>query len=321
MKPYETATGKLFNSDKIAKDIFEYVTSNHIGNELSYDFQNQGFLFYFITGKNEEEKALPTFDFPIYFKNIRNQEGVAIDIRPYVVNVNKHEFISLKEVLRDRNAVNFLLLTAYLPIRLEEDDLIFRPILPNIMLAFATIIVNAVNRITQLPVMDKFAIEIASSIYTYHMFFPENNLKDEVDKLTALISKVRLSLPMDKRLLKDQIEQIVNSITEDLTGLKLLGNLLSSATPEDMRAIVNIEAICRVFDNSWYGPGGTRAIYIALESLTTFIALVYACGASNMYKSSKVAVALDANKRAIDLAYVVNYINNNLVKKDLEFLF
>ena len=320
MKPYETSTGKLFNSDKVAKDVLAYITSEHITDELGYDYKDSGYNFVFITGKNELEKELPVFDFPLFFKNIRNVPTIAIDIRPYVVNA-KQPFTSLKEILRDRNAVNFLILTAYLSIKFEEDELALRPILHHILIAFSTLIVNAINRITQLPLPDKVGVEIASSIYAYAMFYPENDLKDETDKLTALLSKSKLTFPIDKRLLKDQIEQIVSGVTEPVTGLKLLSNLLNTSVPEDMRAIVNIEAICKVFDNSWYGPGSTRAVYISLESLPTFMAMVYACGASNMYKSSKIAIALDANKRAIDLPAVVSYINNTLVKRDLESLF
>lgn len=321
IKPYETRTGKLVNTSKIEQDLIRYITEEHINDEISYEYKDQGYKWYFITGRNPEEKQLPFFDFPIFFSNIRHQPSIAIDVRPYVVNV-KQPFDTLASVLRDRYAVNFKILQAYITYRVDEDEGSIRPIIPNIMCAFSAIISNAVNRITQLPAPDRIGIEIASSIYAYHMFYPANDLEDDVERLTAILAKSKLSFPIDKRLLRDQVETIItHANVKGLDGMKVLEQLLSAAIAEDMRGIVNFDTICKMLDNAWYGPGSTKAIYVALESVGTLVAMIYSCGASQMYKSSKIAIALDAKKRQIDMDQIVHYINNVLVKGDLEKLF
>ena len=47
------------------------------------------------------------------------------------------------------------------------------------------------------------------------------------------------------------------------------------------------------------------------------IALLYAIGASNMFKSSKIAAIVEAKKRNINVDDLVHYLNNTFIKKEV----
>ena len=93
--------------------------------------------------------------------------------------------------------------------------------------------------------------------------------------------------------------------------------MIDSLLPTDVSEIISINAIFSILDNSWYGPGSTRSVYIGFESAPMLIALIYAVGASTMFKSSKIAAIMEAKRRNINIDEVVHYLNNSFVKREL----
>lgn len=316
-QPYETLTGKLVNTSLITNSILRYITGTG-GVDLSYGFPIAGYETIYITGKNKEEKDMLVWDFPLLFKDVRNRLCVAIDLRPYVVNVNK-PFESLSEIARDKTAITLLQVLAAVTEKVNQDVNYIKPILANISTAFASIILSAVNRITALNAIDKVNIEIASHIYTHIQMYPNNNVREDSERIVNFLHKVKLSAPLDRRTLQVRVDSILanKNLDNKLISFSLLGELLRGSIPEDMSSVVNMDAITNMLNNSWFGPGSTKATYIALEYIPMLVAMVYSCATSGLYKNTKIGLAIENSKRYIRLDEVENFIFNNIVKKEL----
>lgn len=316
-QPYETLTGKLVNTSLITNSILRYITGTG-GQDLSYGFPIAGYETIYITGKNKEEKDMLVWDFPLLFKDVRNRLCVAIDLRPYVVNANK-PFESLSEIARDKTAITLLQVLAAVTEKVNNDVNYIKPILANISTAFTAIILSAVNRITALNAIDNVNIEIACHIYIHMQMYPNNNIRDDAERIVNFLHKVRLSAPLDRRTLQVRVDSILSNekLNNKLISFSLLGELLRGSLPEDMSSVVNMDAITNMLNNSWFGPGSTKATYIAIEYLPMLIAMVYSCATSGLYKNTKVGLAIENSKRYIRLDEVENFIFNNIVKKEL----
>lgn len=317
LKPYDTTTGKLINAKPIVSAIMDYIVRNGIKEELAYEFYLGDVELYIITGKNEEEKLLPVFDQPLFFKNIRNQPSIALDFRPYVnYAMIKNGFVNLRDVMRDKNSGNFLLLLALLYLRTENGVSDIKPIMTHTITALSLITSAAVSKTTVLNAPDKVSLEIAAAIYGYKLFFPNNVINEDVEKIVGALSKIKFSFPIDRRILMEKVRE-ASTINKDLEGLNLLKGLIDLLLPSDISELITTNSIFSVLDNSWYGPGATRSVYIGFESVPMLIALLYAIGASTMFKSSKIAAIVEAKKRNINVDDLVHYLNNTFVKKEV----
>lgn len=317
LKPYETTTGKLVNTKPLINAVLEYITRNSIGDELAYEFYQGDVEVYIITGKNEEEKLIPVFEQPLYFKNIRNKPSVAIDLRPYINHsLIKQDFTNLRDVVRDKHSANFLILSALLSLKLEVNNSELRPILVNVISALTSIVAAAVSKISVISLPDKVNIEIATAIYAYTLFYPGNNVSDDAERIANALTKVKFSFPIDKKSLIEKVKQVEEGDFSNQYGLTLLENLIKFYTPEDINNIITINSIFSILDNGWYGPGGARTVFIAFECLPVLVSLLYAVGASTMFKSSKIATVIEVNRRKINLDEIVNYLNNVVIKKE-----
>ena len=319
LKPYETTTGRLTNTKPIVDALLNYITKNSLTDELAYEFYQGDVEIYIITGKNEDEKELPVFNQPVFFRNIRNKESVAIDLRPYVnQNAVKGDFTKLIEVIRDKHSANFLILSMLLLIKTEVSTVDLKPIMGNVISSLVFILSNSVRRISVLNAIDVVNLEIAIAIYGYALFNPDNKLVDDIERITNIISKLKLSFPIDRRTLQEKVSLLAEHEDKlSIVGIPLLKNLIEIYLPEDARAVVNVDAIFSILENGWYGPDGSKSIYIAIESMPVLVALVYSMTASTMFKNSKLASILDKEKNKIGTNDFLKYMQGTYIKKEL----
>lgn len=318
-KPYETTAGSLINTDAIIKKLNEFITTQQVGDTIAYEFYQGDIGMYILTGKTEEEKQLPLFDFPIFFKNTRNKDSIAIDLRPYVNNtLIKEPFSELVSVMRDKYSANFVIFTALLANKLDIDISIIKPIQNNIITAFVCIMSNALNRVMPLDPISKTRIDLAIGLYAYTLIYPDKDYKEDIVRVTNTLSNCKLTLTAEKNTIGKVIEELLDKADSSKIGsISYLMDLFKVALPEDLHDIINVDAIYTSLSNGWFGPGGTTAIYISFESISTFISLVYSCINSRMFSKSKVGTIINDNRRKIDIAVVDNYITNILLKKEL----
>ena len=174
--------------------------------------------------------------------------------------------------------------------------------------ALSLITSAAVSKTTVLNAPDKVSLEIATAIYGYKLFFPNNAISEDVEKIVGALSKIKFSFPIDRRILMEKVRE-ASTINKDLEGLNLLKGIIDLLLPSDISELITTNSIFSVLDNSWYGPGATRSVYIGFESVPI--------GASTMFTSSKIAAIVEAKKRNINVDDLVHYLNNTFVKKEV----
>lgn len=314
-QPYDTNTGKLTKVSVITNNILKYITQNS-NEDFTYDYPIGGLQTYYIIGKNKDEKDLLIWDFPIFFKDVRNRLSVVINLRPYVVNADK-PFTDLKDIIRDKNAVMFQLVLAYLSNKQNEDINFIKPILPNIAMGFTAMILAAIRRISNLPPDAKANVEIACLTYVHYLYNIDIKLEDDVERITNFVSKVRLSYPFDKKTIRAIVDRITIFDRDTDDNFSVLGKLLKNSLPADMRDVVNLDAIISMLENGWFGPGSNKSIFIAMEYLPMLATLVYSCSSTSLYKNTKIGQALEVEKRRIGLDEVNNFIFNRVIKHEI----
>lgn len=318
LKPYETTTGKMTNTTSIVNELNKFLVEEQIAEDLSYEFYNGDTDIYIITGCTDAEKSLPTFEFPIYFQNVRRKDSVAIDLRPYVASNKLVNFKEIKDIVKDKYSANFLIFSMLLGIRFNYSTQELKPISTNLITAFSMIISNSVTKMLTITPVDRLYLEIATSVYCYTLLFPENNILDDEERIINIINNCKLTYPTDKKIIKERFNLLHNNPEiVKLYGIPLLTELLKTMLPEDLVNIVTIQGLYSTLSNSWFGPGGSKSIYIGLESMVVFIPLVYSCIESSMFKNTIISRIIDSNKRKIDTNNINNYISNVLTKKDL----
>ena len=199
-------------------------------------------------------------------------------------------------------------------IKTEVNTVDLKPIMGNIISSLVFILSNSVRRISVLNAIDVVNLEIAIAIYGYALFNPDNKLVDDIERITNVISKLKLSFPIDRRTLQEKVSLLAEHEDKlSIVGIPLLKNLVEIYLPEDARAVVNVDAIFSILENGWYGPDGSKSIYIAIESMP----LVYSMTATTMFKNSKLAAILDKEKNKIGVNDFLKYMQGTYIKKEL----
>lgn len=318
-KPYETTAGSLIDTNAIIKKVNEFITLTQVGDSIAYEFYQGDVGMYIITGKNDKEKELPLFDFPLFFKDVRGKSSIAIDLRPYVNStLIKEPFDKLETVMRDKYSANFVIFIALLANRLDIDVNDIKPIQNNIITAFVAIMSNALNRVMPLDPISRTRIDLAIGLYAYTLIYPNKNYLDDIVRVSNTLGNCKLTLTAEKNTIGKVIEELLTKVDSTKQGnITYLMDLFKVALPEDLHDVINVDAIYTSLSNGWFGPGNTTAIYISFESISVFISLVYSCINSRMFMKSKVGTIINDNKRKIDIAHIDNYITNILLKKEL----
>lgn len=314
-QPYDTNTGKMTKVSVITNNVVKYITQNS-NEDFSYGYPIGGLQTYYIIGKNRDEKDLLIWDFPLFFKDVRNRPSVAINLRPYVVNADK-PFTTLKDIVRDKNGVVFQQVLAYLSNKQNEDIHFIKPILDNIGMGFVAIIQAAVKRITTLTPQDKASVEIACLTYIHYLHNINVKLEDDTERISNFVSKARLSYPYDKKQIRKLVEEItiLGNMTDN--NFEVLSKLLRNALPGDMGEVVNLDVVINMLDNGWFGPGSNKSIFIGFEYLPMLTTLLYSCSSTTLYKNTKIGVALEADKRRVDLPAIESFIFNRVIKHEI----
>ena len=321
LSPYETVACKLISISSLEATYKKFIT-NVREEDLSYELYQGVPAIYFITGKTEEEKTLPILDFPLELETLRREPALVIDIRPYVNTVKlKDDFNRLSDIVRDKYAVNFLTLMGLLVYRMKLEGTILRPVQSTLITAFVSLCSAAIKKQSFLPPIDTLNVEIAIAIYAYRLLNPAINMADDSDRISTILSNCKYSLPVTAKQVKDTAEKLINTVNSStVTGITYFKELLLESVSEDVKHNVDINVIYSALTNSWYGPGNTTAVYAALESMPVFTALMYSSISSSMYKRTKIAQVIDANKKKIDVVGFLKYMDTTVIQNEFKGL-
>ena len=303
--PYNTGYGSLLNVKPIKDKILKYLIDADNDN-LNYEYTNMdNHRLVIITGKNDSEKELPIWTFPMLLETISGDKVVAIDIRKYVKNVTE-DIMYISDIVKDKGSVDFLILAARLVGELDEGNYgIIKNIERSIVTAFSIWISDSLNSAVMLNPVEKVKLEVICAVYGYRMFMSESIERSDIEVLKAKISKTKLSLPMSIKTVGDIIDKLdykIDTLDDLVKNIKL-------GLDSEKLEVINKNVMLSTLSSSWYGVGAGETVMIAVENLPLLVSMIYSAMENKSYKRNKIATILNRNNRKIDGKTMINSIN------------
>lgn len=310
LDPYETSYGKLINKARLIKEVRDYVLTS--SNPLNYEYKtNNDSEIAFITGCIKEEENLPLFDHPLIFKNIKDTDVVAVDLRKFLKN-EKEQPLELQSIVRDGAGYSFSVLRGLLTADfLAHEYGNLRQCYGSISMALAHLVSSLIDHTIKLNPEEKLYVEVGVAFYANLLFIDAKDFDDLKPNLIARVSNFRYSLAVTKTIVNKILENVGN-VDQDINGLL---TVIKQVLPEEKSTLVNDTVLVNLLSNVWYGPGGTETVVIGLEHMPTWIAVVFVSLAEMSYKRSRLSTTFNKYSKSIDPKDFVKNIENYIKEK------
>lgn len=294
LSPYASTYGQLINSTKVIKEVQDYLIATHAVN-LNYEFKEENHShLVFITGFSKEEQALPVFEHPVVFKNLRNEMTTVVDLRQYIVKSQDQPVHILSE-MRDKNAGLFVILRGLFTYNFVNENLgVFKSINKTITAGFGLLISNIINMMVSLDPLEKINVELVAGHYINVMMSTSDD--SDKDAISARLANTKFSLQVSQR----NVLHVLDMINLDVAKFDDLVENIKSVLPESKKNLITTSVIINALSSYWYGPGRTETMVIGLEHVPTWIALIISATTDASYKHSKLATVLSKYSKQIE---------------------
>jgi len=297
--PYKTTYGRILNASKLSEELVRYLTTADIDN-LGYEYDNRmDVKVAFITGYNEEERELPVIGHPIIVV-ARGITVIVSDLRQFVKKSDEQP-LDIADIVKDTNSSDFIvirtLLTRDFVAKGASDfGLISKPM----STAFGIWITSLVDTMVGLDPVESLKVETVSSLYANSLFFRDiPDVKDNLDTIINRTSTGKQVYKLDKKIITSTLLEVSEMITE-YKGMELLIALITEVLPDEKSRFVNVNGFSTLTANVWYGPGGGETSIIALENMSTWMAMVYSGLTNRSYSKTRIGMLLKKYNRVID---------------------
>lgn len=291
---YSGTLGTFFNKDEVVFKLNTLI-SNTPGS-LSYEILEDRTKVVIITGADENENEIPSFQHPIIFNTVRGGQAVAVDMRPFM-KANLANMISIREKLQDKYNGMFMLYRLILTKLLLDGERYWLGALHNpTMLSFSSILKTLVS-VLLFDESVKEPIEVASKLH-----FVSMDMNEEVKDKTKIIEL----LPRDDvtKILKGDLSYIYNKILDG--SFVLPSTTIGSLTTNIREAINNKRAegitpdlLIQTISRGFYSLD-SRDIAIAItEDKPTLAALLYMVITESINNKSTFKKVIHNNSRFI----------------------
>jgi len=312
LNPYDTSYGSLISIDKTIEDLKKFIAIKR-SDVLNYEYRNtENVKFIFVTGKDEYEKELPYWEHPLVFKDMDGVYAICTDLRKYVT-IKDDDFISLEEVIRDKNSVEFLIARSIVISDFIEKNIgTYKIYFNDIAGSFSVWLSSAINNIVALSPIEKVEVEIALNFYYHSLFYNEWN-EDVIESISGNISHTKLSMPVNMKLVKS----ISSKLPEEVIGIQSMAEFIKAVLPENKQLLIDDTAILNTITNAWYGPGNSETIIMSLEHAPTWMALLYINVENKSFKRTRIAMMLDKYKRKFKFDNYIKKIDEVIENKKM----
>lgn len=313
---YSTSYGKLLNISKAQSELKKFIITSPNKN-LNYEYRcNPTSRLVVISGSTLEEKELTIFNFPLMFKDIKDENVIAVDVRKYVKPTNDYP-LNLSEIVKDKAGFNFLINTALIMSDFNNQDFgEYRKLYESITASYALFVSYVVNFLIPLNPLEKLYVETAVCYYANVLLTPCNiqELSEYNGSIIARISHTKLSLPLNKKT----IDEITPKLPITDASITTLINVIKSVLPEEKAELIEEAPFINHMSNMWYGPGGNEALIIGLDNIAVWISLVNSCLSDTTYKKSRFSNILEKHSRNIDAKNFIKNIELIIKSKTME---
>ena len=317
---YSTSYGKLLKVKPTEQKILEYLIKTDNTN-LNYEFKQEGNVnLVYITGCDDLERDIPSFDHPI-ITNYRNKDIVVTDVRKYITK-QENQPLSLLDVARDLGNLKFCILNSLIiSDLLNEKYSKYKPYTKTIGSGFGFFISHTLDMIIRLNPIEKVNVEVCSAYFMLHKLYdPKEFSNPESYKyiqssILAVLTRSKYSIPLQPNV----IEGIIGRV-EDIEYTGTIDNLivyLSKLLDNGKEKMLNRQILVNAVSNMWFGHGGSESILISLEHIPTWMSLLYTIESNSMFKKTRLASIISKHGSQIGLKEYVSLIEKDIKEKEI----
>ena len=311
LAPYDTIYGKLTKTNLLVKEIEDYVIGKDT-RSLGYEYGDGSKDAYvvFITGKNDDEKAMPSWEHPILIKDRKHNTMVVSDIRKYVSGDDRME--NIHDTANSNTGLEFVILRALITRDfLNEEIGEFNNIRIGACAGFVGLVLACITHTIRLDMEDELAVRVAVTYYYNSLLYPIDEREKRKDRIIARTINGAYPGKISTR----DLEYILNKVDTKINDIDSLVSIIKCVVKETTRRYIERDSLIAGLTGMWFGHGVAGTLTIALEHMPTWIAVLLSNLDNRSYKKTKLYGIIEANKKAINpnelIKFKEQYIKHN----------
>jgi len=314
---YSGTLGAFIDKDKIVNSINEYIVN--ADDNLNYEFIEDRIRLVIITGKNNEEMELPNWDHPIVFTNVRHQETVAIDLRPYMKG-KLDDIINVKDKLQDKyNGTIQLYRLVFTKLMIENETFWLKNIKYNLMEMLA----NIMSTTTAMTLYDKSVTDVVKVVTKIHLQSiidggAKQNLQDLVMKLPNedINNLIKKDLKNEYAIMSFKAGS--NDFILPSTTIGSLVNNIKVVLDSDRTKGLTTDIYLQALSRGFYSVNSKDLAIAMLEDIPSLIAVMTMVITEGINSKSNFRKIIDANKRTTKPKEFTKIIINAYERESIE---
>jgi len=267
---YTGTLGAFFNREKV-----EYGLNTVLANvdgSLSYEVAEDRVRVIILTGANDIEKEVPTFQHPIIFETVKGDRAVACDLRPFMKS-NLENIITVRDKLADKyNGMLQLYRLILTKLLVEDEGYWLGALNDHLRESFSTIIKTVISVLTYNESV-KRPVEIVSDLHYASV---------DIDKDISDKSKILELLPRDDTsdLLRGDYTYIYRKILDGdlILPSRTIGSLTNNIINvlDSKRASgINVDILVKSLSAGFFSLDRKGIAIAMVEDKPTLAALLY----------------------------------------------
>lgn len=299
MKPdiYGGTAGTLVDIDKITYNLSKYIIEH--GGRLNYEVLEDRSKIVIITGKNEQERELPTWGHPLVFKH-NNQQCIAMDFRAYMKS-NLTDITTIRECMLDKyNATLQLQRLVFTKLLVDEKD-DWVPYVKNGMSEIFGTLISNVTSTTLLDTSIKDSVSIVAKLHVLSLIMDEDSTIDHLlmklpktdnnflysEEGKQLVARIKSMSKRDEMYFPSTtIGELVNNIQA----------IISSDRANGLTSDIYVQLLSR----SVYSLDGNGIALAMIEDLPTLLSITIMAMTESINSKGSFRKIIDGNKYKID---------------------
>lgn len=281
---YDTTIGISMNTKSIEHAINESFIKDLTNNRHLDLITSENYKPVFIVGDLSSESNIPFFAHPLKMENIKGENYICCDIRPFVKSDgNDWNTVSV------RNQTEYLFAKKRMMLNLAWVNDKVNQMKLNLNFAgtvFAAWLSETISKRFALDPKDYITLNIISHFYYQSLFYIEDQFEEEMLQKFAVhtIKATRQSSEFVFSVF-DKIKRMRN-ISDYCENVR---NILENIRLKDF----NEGLLITMISNTWFGVNHKEILAVSLEHPPTWIAIVHSALFERTYKNSQIAKISD----------------------------
>lgn len=282
ISPYETKPCAGYQMDSITKAL----ALAEIEGEIQ-PLKLNGKYVSCVYGVSPENKEVPGFAHPLFFKARDGGELVMLDVRGYTRRVAQEGELSISNM----GEYNFNVVRAALTVYAQRngvEDMAGLGDLP--MTVFARYLGENITKRLMFSPQEQMLITMVAAVYYACMFRPAG----EIDERE--LQKIALKVARATRIPADVVFDHAGALRH-MDGPEDFVQVLKEVLNNKRSESLNVPLLFAIVGGGWFGLNQKETMAVALEHIPTFLGMVYMSLLDRSYRNSGVAKIVQASDR------------------------